>query len=212
MSVFGPSNYGFGQSGEVQEDLYAYVDHVAGGIARNIDSRTMLVDGSSIPVRNISLAHKKIIHLATQDVHSDAANKGYVDDRVARVKRYYVTVWAESKGPLSDGQFEWGFGGAVKYNRRSGYTMLVPGGIHKIGLSGGSENTDSEVHLVVNGVEKGEDFGIVKPPGQRSVVKRFTRPLYLNQGDVISLISKVKKGVVSDATSTVVTFLIELSM
>jgi hypothetical protein len=55
----------------------------------------MLLDASSQPVRDISLAGKKIIGLPQSD--TDASTKGYVD-----LRRNYITVWASAKGVLNN--------------------------------------------------------------------------------------------------------------
>ena len=44
------------------------------------------------------------------------------------------------------------------------------------------------------------------------MVKQFASPLYVNQGDVINLMSVVPDTVVSDALATVVSMLIELNV
>lgn len=203
--MYGPKDISRG----ALDELYEYIDNVTSGIARMIDSKAMLTDGSSIPARDISLAGRKIINLRAPDGASDAANKEYVDSRLSR---HYITVWAETKGPLSDGKFEWGFGAAVKYNRRAGYVMLAPGAVHHIGLSGGSTNSESKVRVAINSVDQGDEFSVTKPPTNRSAVRRFVKPLLVHQGDVINFVSVVQKGLDSDAESTVVSLLIEVRL
>ena len=208
MSIYGPSDNEAGESS--RDELYAYVDNVARGVARQVESRAFLLDGTSRPVRDISLNDKKIIKLGDPSDDKDAANKSYVDRRF-RSMGSYITVWAETKGPLDDGKFEWGFGSGVRYTREIGYVMLAPGAVHRIGLCGGSLSSDSTVKIAVNG-RAIEDFFVTKPVGQRSAVKTFNRPLNLDEGDVLNLMSVVPRGVVSDAIRTVVSMLIRLNV
>ena len=208
MSIYGPSDNEAGESS--RDELYAYVDNVARGVARQVESRAFLLHGTSRPVRDISLNDNKIIELGGPADNTDAANKNYVDQRVRAVP-HFITVWAETKGPLSDGKFEWSFGSGVRYNREGGYTLLAPGAVHKIGLSGGSLSSDSTVKITVNGVVR-DNFFVTKPMGDRSVVKTFNRPLFLGEGDVLTLVSVVPKGVTSDALRTVVSMLIQLNV
>ena len=211
MSIYGPQT-GLSEPSETpdKDETFKYIDRVARGIAKELESKAFLLDGTSKPINDITLSDNKILDLADPSKATDAANKSYVDRRF-RSMRKFVTVWAATKGPLTDGKFEWGFGAGVKYNRMSGYVMLGPGAIHKIGLSGGALSSDSVVKISVNSAPQ-DDFFVTKPRGQRSVVKLFTEPLYLNQGDVINLVSVVPDGVVSDAQATVVSMLIELNV
>ena len=55
--MYGPSSFRFGESSEIEKDLHTYVDHVAAGIAKVIDTKTMLVDGTSVPARATNLLH-----------------------------------------------------------------------------------------------------------------------------------------------------------
>ena len=208
MSIYGPSDNEAGESS--RDELYAYVDNVARGVARQVESRAFLLDGTSRPVRDISLSDKKIIKLGDPTDDKDAANKSYVDRRF-RSRGSYITVWAETKGPLDDGKFEWSFGSGVRYNREGGYIMLTQGAVHKIALCGGSLSSDSTVKITVNGVAK-DNFFVTKPMRDRSVVKTFKQPLNLDEGDVLTLMSVVPKGVVSDALRSVVSMLIWLNV
>jgi hypothetical protein len=111
-----------------------YVDNTANGLALQIDRKVFLLDGTLRPVRDISMWDKKIIELGDPSDVKDAANKSYVD-RWFRGVRTFVTVCEATKGPLSDGKFEWGFGVSPRNSRMSGYVMLAPGSIHNITLS-----------------------------------------------------------------------------
>lgn len=205
MSIYGPS----GEGTDI-DDLQIYIESVATGLATELERKAFLLDGTSKPSRDISMSDKRIVNLADPSKGSDAANKSYVDRRFRSLRRY-ITIWAATKGPLSDGKYEWGFGTGVKYNRMSGYVMLAPGAIHKMGVSGGSLTSESTIQVSVNSAPH-DGYVVNKPVGQRSVVKRFNEPLQLNQGDVINFVSIVPAGVVSDATATVVTMLIELNV
>ena len=71
-----------------------------------------------------------------------------------------ITVWAEEKGPLGNGHYEFSFGNGSSGSKHAygGYCMSAPGRIIRGSLSvTGSRNILSEevkVNIVVNGKEQ----------------------------------------------------------
>ena len=93
----------------------------------------------------------------------DAVNKAYVDDRTiqpAAPIKPIITVWAEEKGPLGNGHYEFSFGNGSSGSEHAygGYCMSAPGRIIRGSLTATeSRNILSEevkVNVVVNGKEQ----------------------------------------------------------
>ena len=65
----------------------------------------------------------------------DVANKAYVDKKVSLPSpislKPSITVWAEEKGPLGNGHYEFSFGKGSSGSEHAygGYCMSVPGRI-----------------------------------------------------------------------------------
>ena len=147
----------------------------------------------------------------------DAINKAYVDDRTiqpAAPINPIITVWAEEKGPLGDGHYEFSFGNGSSGSEHAygGYCMSAPGRIIRGSLTATeSRNILSEkveVNIVVNGKEQ-VNHSIVKKP--RDICSRsiFRDPVELKQCDVINFISRTTN---SKITNTYVSILIELDL
>ena len=134
-----------------------------------------------------------------------------IGDTVSKMARLpLVTVWAENRGRLISGRYEWSFGNHAN-NRYSGYTMAMPGRILRIGLcsvdkDGHATIDEIRVNLVLNGDEQPE--GISMPGGRRSAFRIFNPPIEVRAGSVINFVTKV-----GDAASSasVVTLIIELT-
>ena len=67
-------------------------------------------------------------------------------------KKTVITVWAEEKGPLSGGQFEFSFGNGAA-GPLVGYPMLVPGRVIRMGVITTPRNRSCAVGLVVDSQE-----------------------------------------------------------
>ena len=199
MSIYGPDKETV--RGGIRGDLYDYVDSVARGIAMGIDGKVMLVDGSSKPVRDISFNGKKIIDLSLPDRDNDAATKGYVD------LNSYITVYASAKGQLKHNHYQFGFGSSVRNSKRNGYVMMCDGFIEKVGLVGGSTNTETCIWLTINDIDK---VSFMKPSTQLSGAWSLTLPLSIKEGDVINFWPSVPKGESSNAKITTVNLLIRI--
>ena len=145
----------------------------------------------------------------------DAVNKAYVDERTiqpAAPIKPIITVWAEEKGPLSNGDYEFSFGNGSSGSEHAygGYCMSAPGRI----IRGSLTVTQSriiltekvEVNIVVNGKEQ-VNQSIVKKPGDICSCSIFRDPIELNQYDVINFISRTTN---SKITNAYISILIEL--
>ena len=93
-----------------------YVDN-GGVIAKNPDGKFTAV--SDIDINGLSLKN-----IPDPTDKRDAANKAYVDSKVSLPSlidpKPIITVWAEEKGPLGDGHYEFSFG-----NGSSGSEVIV---------------------------------------------------------------------------------------
>ena len=104
-----------------------YVDN-GGATAKNPDGSFTAV--SDIDFNGFSL---KIIPGPTD--RRDAANKAYMDNMVSLPSligpKPIITVWAEEKGPLGDGHYEFSFGNGSSGSEHAygGYCMSAPGRI-----------------------------------------------------------------------------------
>jgi hypothetical protein len=86
------------------------------------------------------------------------------------LRRNYTTVWASAKGVLNNNHYEFGFGDTVLNVKNNGYTLLSDELFEKMGLFGGTTNADTVVNIVINGIDKGVAYSIMKPKKHQSVV------------------------------------------
>ena len=124
-----------------------------------------------------------------------------------------ITVWAEEKGPLGNGHYEFSFGNGSGYDHAyGGYCMSAPGRIIRGSLMATeSRNILSEeikVNIVVNGKEQ-VNQSIVKKSGDICSCSIFRDPIELNQCNVINFISRTAN---SKVTNAYVSILIELDL
>ena len=148
---------------------------------------------------------------------NDAINKAYVDDRTiqpAAPIKPIITVWAEEKGPLGNGHYEFSFGNGSSGSEHAygGYCMSAPGRIIRGSLTvTESRNIISEevkVNVVVNGKEQ-VNQSIVKKSGDICSCTIFRDPIELNQCDVINFISRTANNKITNAY---ISILIELDL
>jgi hypothetical protein len=76
---------------------------------------------------------------------------------------------------------------------------------------GGLPRLNSTAKKTINSGSK-DKYIVTKPKNQWPTVVNFADPLYLDQGEVVNLVSVAPEPVVSDAVNTVVSLLIELNM
>ena len=147
----------------------------------------------------------------------DAVNKAYVDDKTLQTAapiKPIITVWAEEKGPLGNGHYEFSFsnGSSGSEHAYGGYCMSAPGRIIRGSLTvTESRNILSEeekVNIVVNRKEQ-VNHSIVKKSGDICSCSIFSDPIEPNQCDVIHSISRTAN---SKITNAYVSILIELDL
>ena len=189
-------------------------------ISRNFQRKGDIIDMTGNPIVNVS---------EPRHPH-DAATKSFVLDAIGRkliqisgtgeiVTKSYVdgrkpliTVFAEEKGPLSEGHAEWSFGNGVAAIPNIGYPMPAAGRIIKGSLctvTGSGITSDYvKVNLVKNGYEQ-IYHAIGKANDEWSGSVSFDPPLEVNIGDRINFVSKTSN---ANVTAAVVSVLIELDV
>ena len=95
---------------------------------------TKLPNGAFTAVSDIDFNGFSLKNIPDPIDGKDAVNKAYVDDRTiqpAAPIKPIITVWAEEKGPLGNGNYEFSFGNGSRGSEHSygGYCMSAPGRI-----------------------------------------------------------------------------------
>ena len=104
-----------------------YVDN-GGAIVKN-------PDGSFTAVSDIDFIGYRLKNLSNPKENRDAVNKIYVDKKLSLLSligpKPIITVWAEEKGPLGVGHYEFSFGNGSSGTEHAydGYCMNAPGRI-----------------------------------------------------------------------------------
>ena len=119
-----------------------------------------------------------------------------------------ITVWAEENSDLHDSEYEWSFGNGSAGVPRSGYTMMAPGRVLRMGLATSSRGEVAKVKLAVIGHEQ-SSYGVTKPDGEYSGTSTFEYPLELAEGDRINFRTATSS---RNIAAAVVSVLIELDM
>ena len=178
---------------------------------------TKLPNGVFIVVSDIDFNGFTLKNIPNPIDVNDAVNKAYVDDRTiqpAAPIKPIITVWAEEKGPLGNGNYEFSFGNGSSGSEHAygGYCMSAPGRIIRGSLTAiESRNIISEevkVNVVVNGKEQ-VNQSIVKKSGDICSCTIFRDPIELNQCDVINFISRTANNKITNAY---ISILIELDL
>ena len=187
-----------------------YVDN-GGAIVKN-------PDGSFTAVSDIDFIGYRLKNLSNPKDDRDAVNKAYVDKKLSLPsligQKSIITVWAEEKGPLGDGHYEFSFGnGSSGAEHAYGcYCMTAPGRIIRGSLTATESKNifagEVKVNIVVNGKEQ-VNQSIVKKPGDICSCTIFNDPKELKQCDVINFISRTAN---SKITNAYVSILIELDL
>ena len=187
-----------------------YVDN-GGALAKN-------PDGSFTAASNIDFNGFSLKDIPNPTDRRDVANKAYVNNIVSLPSligpKPIITVWAEEKGPLSDGNYEFSFGNGSNGPEHAygGYCMSAPGRI----IRGSFTVTESKVifaeevkvNIVINGIEQ-SNHSIVKKSGEICSCAVFADPIKLNQCDVINFISRTANARITNAY---ISILIELDL
>ena len=147
----------------------------------------------------------------------DAVNKAYVDGKTIQPPapiKPIITVWAEEKGPMNEGHYEFSFGNGSSGPEHGygGYCMNTSGRIIRGSLtatkSGIILSERLKVNIVVNGIEQ-VNQSIVKKSGDICSCTIFRDPIELKQCDVINFISRTAN---NEITNAYVSILIELDL
>ena len=123
-------------------------------------------------------------------------------------------MWAEEKGPLGDGHYEFSFGNGSNGPEHAygGYCTSAPGRIIRASLTVTESkiifSEEVKVDIVINGIEQ-SNHSIVKKSGEICSCAVFTDPIELSQCDVINFISRTAN---SRITNAYVSILIELDL
>ena len=178
---------------------------------------TKLPNGKFTAVSDIDFNGFSLKNIPDPIDGKDAVNKDYVDGKVilppAPIKPI-ITVWAEEKGPLGNGHYEFSFGNGSSGSEHAygGYCMSAPGRIIRGSLtvteSRNILSQEVKVNIVVNGKEQVNQF-IVKNSGDICSCTIFRDPIELKQCDVINFISRTTNNKVTNAY---VSILIELDL
>ena len=175
-------------------------------------------DGSFTAVSDIDFIGYRLKNLSNSKDDRDAVNKIYVDKKLSLPSligpKPIITVWAEEKGPLGDGHYEFSFGNGSSGAEHAygGYCMTAPGRIIRGSLTA-TENKKNfagevKVNITVNGKEQAQE-SIVKKSGDICSCTIFNDPIELKQCDVINFISRTAN---SKITNAYVAILIELDL
>ena len=187
-----------------------YVDN-GGAIVKNPDD-------SFTAVSDIDFNGYRLIKISNPMDDRDATNKAYVDKKVSLPPligpKPIITVWAEEKGPLGNGHYEFSFGNGSSGSDHAygGYCMSAPGKIIRGSLTVTEHKAiyaeEVKVYIVVNGIEQVSQ-SIVKKSGDICSCTIFNDPIELKQCDVINFISRTAN---SKVTNAYVSILIELDL
>ena len=125
-----------------------------------------------------------------------------------------ITVWAEEKGPLGNGHYEFSFGNGSSGSEHAygGYCMSASGRIIRGSLTATESKNifaeDVKVNITVNGIEQVSQ-SIVKKPGDICSCTICNDPIELKQCDFINFISRTANNKITNAYVSV---LIELDL
>ena len=146
----------------------------------NGEAITKLPNGAFTAVSDIDFNGFSLKNIPDPIDGKDAVNKAYVDGKTIQpatpIPKPIITVWAEEKGPLGNGHYEFSFGNGSSGSEHAygGYCMSAPGRIIRGSLTvTESRNILSEevkVNIVINGKEQ----------VNQSIVKKIRRYLQLH--------------------------------
>ena len=175
-------------------------------------------DGSFTAVSDIDFIGYRLKNLSNPKEDRDAVNKIYVDKKLSLPSligpKPIITVWAEEKGPLGDGHYEFssGNGSSGSDHAYGGYCMSTPGRIIRGSLMVTEQKKNFAVEVKVNVTVSGKkqaQESIVKKPGDICSCTIFNNPIELKQCDIINFISRTAN---SKITNAYVSILIEIDL
>ena len=175
-------------------------------------------DGSFSAVSDIDFIGYRLKNLSNPQEDRDAVNKIYMDKKLSLPSligpKPIITVWAEEKGPLGDGHYEFSFsnGSSGSEHAYGGYCMSALGRIIRGSLTVTEQKKifagEVKVNVTVNGKEHVQE-SIVKKPGDICSCTIFNNPIELKQCDVINFISRTANNKITNAY---VSILIEIDL
>ena len=178
---------------------------------------TKLPNGAFTAVADIDFNGFSLKNIPDPIDGKDAVNKAYVDGKTIQPPapiKPIITVWAEEKGPLGDGHYEFSFGNGSSGadHAYGGYCMSTAGRIIRGSLTVTQNriilSEEVKVNIVVNGKEQ-VNQSIVKKSGDICSCTIFRDPIELKQCDVVNFISRTANNKVTNAY---VSILIELDI
>ena len=183
----------------------------------NGEAITKLPNGKFTAVSDIDFDGFSLKNIPEPINENDAVNKAYVDDKMIQpatpITKPIITVWAEEKGPLGNGHYEFSFGNSSgSEHAYGGYCMSAPGRIIRGSLTATESRTilaeEVKVNITVNGKEQ-VNQSIVKKSGDICSCTIFRNPIELKQCDIINFISRTANNKIPNAY---VSILIELDL
>ena len=202
-------------SGNSITGLPKHIDRDAAA-SKNGGAITKLPNGAFTTVSDIDFDGFSLKNIPDPIDGKDAVNQVYVDGKTIQPSvpsniKPIITVWAEEKGALVNGHYEFSFsnGNSGSEHAYGGYCMSVPGRI----IRGSLKVTESKiiltdevkVNIVVNGIEQ-VNHSIIKKSGDICSCSIFRDLIESNQCDVINFISRTTN---SKIINTYVSILIE---
>ena len=178
---------------------------------------TKLPNGAFIAVSDIDFNGFSLKNIPDPIDGKDAVNKAYVDGKTIQPPapmKPIITVWAEEKGPLNSGHYEFSFGNGSSGpdHAYGGYCMSASGRIIRGSLTvtegGNILSGEVKVNIVVNGKEQ-LNQSIVKKSGDICSCTILRDPIEIKQCDIINFISRTANNKVTNAY---VSILIELDL
>ena len=178
---------------------------------------TKLPNGKFTAVADIDFNGFSLKNIPDPIDGKDAVNKAYVDGKTIQPPapiKPIITVWAEEKGPLGDGHYEFSFGNGSSGadHAYGGYCMSTAGRIIRGSLTVTQNriilSEEIKVNIVVNGKEQ-VNQSIVKKSGDICSCTIFRDPIELKQCDIVNFISRTNNNKVTNAY---VSILIELDL
>ena len=165
-------------------------------------------DGSFTAVSDIDFISYRLKNLSNPKDDRDAVNKIYVDKKLSLPSligpKPIITVWAEEKGPLGVGHYEFSFGNdsSGAEHAYGSYCMNEPGRIIRGSLTATESKNifvgEVKVNIVVNGKEQAKE-SIVKKPGDLRSCTIFNELIELKQCHVINFISRTANSKITNA-------------
>ena len=178
---------------------------------------TKLPNGAFTAVYDIDFNGFSLKNIPDPIDGKDAVNKAYVDGKTIQPPapiKPIITVWAEEKGPLGNGHYEFSFGNGSSGAEHAygGYCMSTSGriirGSFTVTESRNILSEEVKVNIAINEKEQ-VNQSIVKKSGDICCCTIFRDPIEIKQCDVINFISRTANNKVTNAY---VSILIELNL